>query len=102
MRSAELERLDFGERYINKSGADLVEKFSSWSVFFPPLLTNFIVPEVAASAVLNAPEEILSEIERKIASGFRSIEGNYSLSTGDVVEVDGTKFLCESFGWKEI
>ena len=52
--------------------------------------------------ILNAPEEILSEIERKIASGFRSIEGNYSLSTGDVVEVDGTKFLCESFGWKEI
>jgi hypothetical protein len=36
-----------------------------------------------------------------IAKEFRAL-GNYSLSTGDVVEVDGTKFLCESFGWKEI
>ena len=51
--------------------------------------------------VLNAPEEMLSEEELKIANDFRA-PGNYSLSTGDVVEVDGVSFLCESFGWKEI
>ena len=51
--------------------------------------------------VLNAPEEILNEVELIIANHFRS-PGNYSLSTGDVVEVDGVSFLCESFGWKEI
>ena len=50
---------------------------------------------------LNAPEEILNEMELEIANHFRS-PGNYSLSTGDVVEVDGVSFLCESFGWKEI
>jgi carotenoid cleavage dioxygenase-like enzyme len=51
--------------------------------------------------VLNAPEEMLSEVELKIANDFRA-PGNYSLSTGDVVEVDGVGFLCESFGWKEV
>jgi hypothetical protein len=51
--------------------------------------------------ITNAPEEMLSEEMLSIAKEFRAL-GNYSLSTGDVVEVDGTKFLCESFGWKEI
>lgn len=49
----------------------------------------------------NAPKEMLSEKELKFASAFRD-KGNYSLSTGDIVEVDGEHFLCESFGWKKI
>jgi hypothetical protein len=51
--------------------------------------------------ILNAPKEMLSEVEVNIANDFRA-PGNYSLSTGDVVEVDGVAFLCESVGWKEI
>ena len=51
--------------------------------------------------ILNAPEEMLSEEEIEIANDFRA-PGNYSLSTGDIVEVDGVGFLCESFGWKEV
>ena len=51
--------------------------------------------------ILNAPEEMLNEVELKIANDFRA-PGNYSLSTGDIVEVDGVQFLCESFGWKEV
>lgn len=51
--------------------------------------------------ILNAPKEMLSEVELQIANDFRAL-GNYSLSTGDVVEVDGVGFLCESFGWKEV
>jgi hypothetical protein len=51
--------------------------------------------------ILNAPEEMLSEEEINIANDFRA-PGNYSLSTGDIVEVDGVRFLCESFGWKEV
>ena len=52
--------------------------------------------------ILNAPMELLSIIERKIATTFRTAPGQYSLSTGDVVEVDEVKFLCESIGWREI
>ena len=51
--------------------------------------------------ILNAPEEMLSEAERNIANDFRA-KKHYSLSTGDVVEVDGVGFLCESIGWKEV
>jgi hypothetical protein len=51
--------------------------------------------------ILNAPEDMLSEVEINIANDFRA-PGNYSLSTGDIVEVDGVGFLCESFGWKEV
>lgn len=51
--------------------------------------------------ILNAPEELLSDVEIEIANDFRA-SGNYSLSTGDIVEVDGVGFLCESFGWKEV
>ena len=51
--------------------------------------------------ILNAPEDMLSEEEINIANDFRA-PGNYSLSTGDIVEVDGVGFLCESFGWKEV
>jgi hypothetical protein len=51
--------------------------------------------------VLNAPEEMLSEVELKIANDFRA-KKHYSLSTGDIVVVDGDHFLCESFGWKKL
>lgn len=51
--------------------------------------------------ILNAPEELLDEVELNIANDFRA-PGNYSLSTGDIVEVDGEHFLCESIGWKKI
>ena len=51
--------------------------------------------------VLNAPEELLDEVELNIANDFRASD-NYSLSTGDIVEVDGEHFLCESIGWKKI
>jgi hypothetical protein len=51
--------------------------------------------------ILNAPEEMLSDVEIEIANDFRA-PGNYSLSTGDIVVVDGEYFLCESFGWKKI
>ncbi len=51
--------------------------------------------------ILNAPQEILNEAELKIATDFRALD-NYSLSTGDVVVVDGEHFLCESVGWKKI
>jgi hypothetical protein len=51
--------------------------------------------------ILNAPEEMLSEVELKIANDFRA-KKHYSLSTGDIVVVDGEYFLCESFGWKKL
>jgi len=51
--------------------------------------------------IFNAPEEILSNWEQALAKDFRA-PGNYSLSVGDVVEVKGKQFLCESFGWKEL
>ena len=51
--------------------------------------------------ILNAPEEMLSEVELKIANDFRA-KKHYSLSTGDIVVVDGDHFLCESFGWKKL
>lgn len=51
--------------------------------------------------IFNAPEEMLSNWEQALAKDFRK-DGNYSLSVGDVVEVRGKQFLCESFGWKEL
>ena len=51
--------------------------------------------------ITNAPEELLSEEELKVANAFRA-KDNYSLSTGDVVEVDGDYFLCEPAGWRQI
>ena len=51
--------------------------------------------------IFNAPEEMLSNWEQALAKEFRA-PGNYSLSVGDVVEVKGKQFLCESFGWKAI
>jgi len=50
--------------------------------------------------IFNAPEEMLNEYEQVLVGDFRK-DGNYSLSVGDVVQVDDTYYLCESFGWKE-
>ena len=51
--------------------------------------------------ILNAPEDMLSEVETEIANDFRA-SGNYSLSTGDIVKVDEEYFLCQPVGWKKI
>jgi len=51
--------------------------------------------------IFNAPEEMLSNWEQALAKDFRA-PGNVSLFVGDVVEVKGKQFLCESFGWKEL
>jgi hypothetical protein len=50
---------------------------------------------------LNAPEDMLNEVELEIANDFRA-KKHYSLSTGDIVVVDGVGFLCQSVGWKEV
>ena len=44
---------------------------------------------------------VLDEAELEIATDFRG-KRHYSLSTGDLVVVDGEYFLCESFGWKKL
>jgi hypothetical protein len=74
-----------------------------FEIVLPQIKKERVGEEVAELMfhILNAPEEMLSEVEVNIAKDFRA-PGNYSLSTGDVVEVDGVAFLCESFGWKEI
>ena len=51
--------------------------------------------------IFNAPGEILSNWEQALAKDFRE-PGNYSLSVGDVVEVKGKQFLCESYAWREL
>jgi hypothetical protein len=51
--------------------------------------------------ILNAPEDMLLEEEVEMAHYFRA-QGNYSLSTGDIVKVDDEHFLCKSVGWKKI
>ena len=51
--------------------------------------------------IFNAPEEMLSNWEQELAADFRK-DGNYSLSVGDVVEVDGKQFLCEAYDWKPL
>lgn len=50
---------------------------------------------------LNAPEDMLNDVELKIANIFRA-KRHYSLSTGDIVVVDGECFLCQSVGWKKL
>jgi hypothetical protein len=45
--------------------------------------------------LLNAPLDLLSPWQRDIVRDHRS----HSLSVGDVVEVDGEKYLCASRGW---
>ena len=98
-------------RPINKRYAFEADEFATrtkiYEAVIPQSKLNFpgarIGEKVAEYVfhILNAPEEILSEEEINIANDFRA-PGNYSLSTGDIVEVDGVGFLCQSFGWKEV
>ena len=94
-------------RPINSRYAFEADEFATrnkiYEAVIPQIKKERVGEEVAELMfhILNAPEEMLSEEEIEIANDFRS-PGNYSLSTGDIVEVDGVGFLCESFGWKEV
>jgi len=46
--------------------------------------------------IFNAPHSILTPEEQRIASYNRGP----SMSVGDIAEVDGVDYLCDSFGWK--
>ena len=82
---------------------EFVTRTKIYEAVIPQIKKERVGEEVAELMfhILNAPEEMLSEEEIEIANDFRA-PGNYSLSTGDIVEVDGVDFLCESFGWKEV
>ena len=94
-------------RPINSRYAFEADEFATrnkiYEAVIPQIKKERVGEEVAELMfhILNAPEDMLSEVEIKIANNFRAL-GNYSLSTGDIVEVDGVGFLCESFGWKEV
>ena len=94
-------------RPINSRYAFEADEFATrnkiYEAVIPQIKKERVGEEVAELMfhILNAPEEMLSEEEIEIANDFRA-PGNYSLSTGDIVEVDGVQFLCESFGWKEV
>ena len=82
---------------------EFVTRNKIYEAVIPQIKKERVGEEVAELMfhILNAPEEMLSEKEIEIANDFQA-PGNYSLSTGDIVEVDGVGFLCESFGWKEV
>ena len=94
-------------RPINSRYAFEADEFATrtkiYEAVIPQIKKERVGEEVAELMfhILNAPEEMLSEEEIEIANDFRA-PGNYSLSTGDIVEVDGVGFLCQSFGWKEV
>ena len=94
-------------RPINSRYAFEADEFATrnkiYEAVIPQIKKERVGEEVAELMfhILNAPEEMLSEEEIEIANDFRA-PGNYSLSTGDIVEVEGVGFLCESFGWKEV
>lgn len=56
----------------------------------------------------NAPQEFVDQDEyviqltRRLWNNAAKLHKLYTPSTGDVVEVDGTPYLCESFGWKKL
>jgi hypothetical protein len=93
-------------RPINSRYAFEADEFAARKTVFDYDLTNETERSAEEIAELvfhmtNAPKEMLSEQELKFASAFRD-KGNYSLSTGDIVEVDGEHFLCESIGWRKV
>ena len=94
-------------RPINRRYAFEADEFATRTKIYEAVIPQIKKERVGAEVaelmfhILNAPEEMLSEEEINIANDFR-VPGNYSLSTGDIVEVDGVRFLCESFGWKEV
>ena len=78
-----------------------------WEVYsIASNISNLMIKEGREGAeqmfhILNAPVEMLSNWEQELAADFRK-DGNYSLSVGDVVEVDGKQFLCEAYDWKPL
>ena len=94
-------------RPINRRYAFEADEFVTRKTIFeyklPTIKKERFAEEVAELVfhITNAPEEMLSEEELEVAKAFRD-KGNYSLSTGDIVEVDGDMFLCESIGWKKV
>ena len=94
-------------RPINRRYAFEADEFVTRETIFeydlPTIKKERFAEEVAELVfhITNAPEEMLSEQELECASAFRN-KKNYSLSTGDIVEVDGDHFLCESVGWKKV
>ena len=46
----------------------------------------------------NAPLEVLSDEEQKIIEKYKG----RSLSVGDIVKVNDTKYLCQMMGWMEV
>lgn len=94
-------------RPINSRYAFEADEFVTRKTIFeydlPTIKKERFAEEVAELVfhMTNAPKEMLSEKELKFASAFRD-KGNYSLSTGDIVEVNGEHFLCESIGWKTV
>jgi hypothetical protein len=66
-----------------------VEQPQVWAVL------NFIF------AATNAPDDFLTEEHRWIRQCFASA-GLYSVSVGDVIQLDDRYFICCNFEWKEI
>lgn len=62
-----------------------------------PLQLNGEVAAEQAYHLTNAPKEYLTEEEIDLIIGYKG----HSLSVGDVVEVDGVKYLCVSAGWEK-
>ena len=50
--------------------------------------------------MFNAPMELLNEEDGMIAVAYRT-EKLRSLSVGDIVEVDGERWLCRPIGWQK-
>ena len=47
-------------------------------------------------------DDVLEEIFRIFNIEHPSDYRGHSLSTGDIVEVNGTKYYCDSYGWKQL
>jgi hypothetical protein len=93
--------LDAMDRYIGQYAFT-----SSWDLPRKHTYTYFTSKDGEAAAeqayhIFNAPESMLNDFERHIASEARSKAFNmHSLSVGDVVRVgDEVEYLCASEGW---
>ena len=64
--------------------------------------SNEVNEEICERAfhMFNAPMELLNEEDGMIAVAYRT-EKLRSLSVGDIVEVDGERWLCKPFGWQK-
>ena len=102
-----MNKIEIHRPYDSRGAFDADEHAGRELIFevnLPQLRDNeYFGAEVAEQIfhTLNAPEEMLTEVELNIAKDFRS-KKHYSLSTGDIVVVDGEHFLCVSLGWKKL